>query len=308
MKIWIGLLGILLAAGACSGGGDNPVVVDAPDGLDGAIDAPGIVDAAIDAPGPIDGGTGITLTVVRTGMGTVVSAPGGISCGTTCSMTTPAGAAVTLTATPANGETFLGWSGPCTGTASTCTVVVNADTSVGAAFTGGGGVGNLTVIRGGMGTGTVTSSPAGINFGIDCTESYTLGTTVTLTAAAAAGSTFAGWMTTAPGANCSNAGPCVVQVGQATTVRAIFAPTTDMCVLGVEIQGGGMGQVFSSPAGIACAPDCRETYACGTVVTLNATTTSAGGFGGWGGACSGLAPACTVTVNQPFVAVIARFP
>ncbi|MDO8715791.1 MAG: LamG-like jellyroll fold domain-containing protein, partial [Dehalococcoidales bacterium] len=49
----------------------------------------------------------------------------------------------------------------------------------------------LTISKAGTGTGTVTAT--GINCGTDCTESYTSGTTVVLTAAPAGGSTFSGW-------------------------------------------------------------------------------------------------------------------
>jgi len=51
----------------------------------------------------------------------------------------------------------------------------------------------LTVIRSGTGTGTVTSSPAGIACGSICSVTFTSGTAVTLTPSAATGSTFAGW-------------------------------------------------------------------------------------------------------------------
>ena len=51
----------------------------------------------------------------------------------------------------------------------------------------------LTVSKGGTGSGTVTSSPAGINCGSTCSATYNSGTSVTLTAAAASGSTFGGW-------------------------------------------------------------------------------------------------------------------
>jgi hypothetical protein len=51
----------------------------------------------------------------------------------------------------------------------------------------------LTVGRLGNGSGTVTSNPAGINCGADCSEVYASGTVVTLTATPAAGSSFTGW-------------------------------------------------------------------------------------------------------------------
>lgn len=43
------------------------------------------------------------------------------------------------------------------------------------------------------GSGTVTSSPAGVSCGTDCSETYQDGTVVTLTATAASGWSFAGW-------------------------------------------------------------------------------------------------------------------
>lgn len=52
---------------------------------------------------------------------------------------------------------------------------------------------DLYASKNGNGGGTVTSSPAGIDCGADCDESYDLGTQVTLTATPAAGSSFAGW-------------------------------------------------------------------------------------------------------------------
>jgi hypothetical protein len=73
----------------------------------------------------------------------------------------------------------------------------------------------LTVTKAGTGTGTVTGT--GINCGSDCTESYASGTSVTLTATPASGSTFAGWS----GA-CSGTGNCTVTLNAAKSVMAIF--------------------------------------------------------------------------------------
>jgi hypothetical protein len=74
-----------------------------------------------------------TLTVAKTGGGTVASAPAGIDCGQTCSSSFAPGASVTLTATPASGWSFTGWSGACTGTG-TCSIVMNSTAAVTASF------------------------------------------------------------------------------------------------------------------------------------------------------------------------------
>src|SRR5439155_10324351 len=75
-----------------------------------------------------------TLMVSKTGSGTVTSSPAGISCGATCSATYNSGASVILTAAPASGSSFRGWSGGgCAGTG-TCTVTLTANTTVSASF------------------------------------------------------------------------------------------------------------------------------------------------------------------------------
>ena len=84
----------------------------------------------------------------------------------------------------------------------------------------------LTVTKAGTGSGTVTSSPAGINCGSDCSESYASGTNVTLTAAPGAGSTFAGWS----GA-CSGTGSCAVTMSAARSVTATFNATTPVATI-----------------------------------------------------------------------------
>jgi hypothetical protein len=82
-----------------------------------------------------------TLTVVKagTGQGAVTSAPGGINCGADCAETYNYGSVVILTAAPAAGIVFTGWTGACTGTGA-CTVTVTAATQVTATFTCSGNV------------------------------------------------------------------------------------------------------------------------------------------------------------------------
>jgi hypothetical protein len=75
-----------------------------------------------------------TLTVSTSGSGTVSSSPAGIDCGTDCVESYLSGTSVTLTATPAAGASFAGWSGACSGTAANCTLSLSGSTSVGANF------------------------------------------------------------------------------------------------------------------------------------------------------------------------------
>jgi Divergent InlB B-repeat domain len=76
---------------------------------------------------------------------------------------------------------------------------------------------SLTVTKLGSGSGTVTSSPSGIDCGATCTAAYSKGTTVTLTATPDAGSTFTSW-----GGDCTGAGPCTVTMDQDRAVTATF--------------------------------------------------------------------------------------
>ena len=147
----------------------------------------------------------------------------------------------------------------------------------------------LTVAKAGTGSGTVTSSPAGISCGADCSEPYNSGTVVTLSQAATAGSTFAGWS----GA-CTGTGACSVTMSAAQAVTATFnlIPYT----LTVAKAGTGAGTVTSSPAGISCGADCSEPYNSGTVVTLSQAATAGSTFAGWSGACTGTG-ACSVTMS-----------
>jgi phospholipase C len=76
----------------------------------------------------------LTVQLVGSATGTVVSNPAGISCAPTCTASYTSGTQVKLTATANQGAFFAGWTGACRGTASTCTVTMNANLSVTATF------------------------------------------------------------------------------------------------------------------------------------------------------------------------------
>lgn len=233
----------------------------------------------------------LTVSKNGTGSGTVGSSPPGINCGATCSQSYNSGTQVTLTASPASGSVFAGWSGACSGTGS-CTVTITAATSVIATFNTATPSYPLTVTKNGTGSGTVTSNPTGINCGSDCSESYTSGTRVTLTASPSNGSVFAGWSSP-----CSGTGTCTVTVSAATSVTATFNTPVVTYPLTVNKAGTGSGTVTSSPPGINCGSTCSQAYVSGTEVTLTASPDSGSVFAGWSGACGGTVPSCTVTMS-----------
>jgi hypothetical protein len=154
----------------------------------------------------------------------------------------------------------------------------------------------LAVNKNGTGTGSVASSPAGIDCGLTCTKSFGKNTVVTLTPTASAGSTFTGWS-----GDCSGTGACTVTMDQAHSVTATFdlipVVPPPSYTLTVGKNGTGSGTVTSSPGAISCGATCSQTYTQGTVVTLTPTPTAGSTFTGWSGDCTGTG-ACTVTMSQ----------
>jgi hypothetical protein len=161
----------------------------------------------------------LTVTKAGTGTGAVTSAPAGIDCGAswqTCSSSFESGTQVTLTATPGDRSTFTAWTGCDTVSGNTCTVAMNAARSVTATFMRVRFT--LTVNKTGVGRGTVTSTPGGIDCGSSCSAAYDIDTVVTLTATPAMLSVFTGWT----GCDTVSDTTCVVRMSAAKSVTADF--------------------------------------------------------------------------------------
>ena len=274
------------SGGVCSGTGTCVVTMNA----DTTI-------TATFAPPPPVSNYNLTVSKSGTGTGTASSTPSGITCGSTCSASYTGGTTVTMTASPASGHSFAGWSGGgCSGKGS-CIVTVNADSTVTATFSPPPPPNNynLVILKSGTGTGSVSSSPSGITCGSTCSSAYTSGAGITLTAAPDSGYSFVGWS----GGGCSGTGTCVVTMSEDTTVTATFSTPAvkGRKKLRILRSGTGMGVLLSSPAGVECGTGCEAEYDEGTVVTLTDNTTNDHTFVGWsGGGCSGKG-VCVVTMN-----------
>ncbi|APV50548.1 hypothetical protein BWI17_13110 [Betaproteobacteria bacterium GR16-43] len=160
---------------------------------------------------------GAPLLVNVSGPGRVTSNPAGIDCSPTCAKTFPIGTVVTFTATPDAGQIFVGWSGACNGTAPTCTVTLNAFTSVNAAFAAAQPI----VATGVFGGGRVVSTPAGIDcHDPACSTMFPFGTAITLQAVPDAGMAFDHW-----DGDCQDDGAtCTFTLNADILTRAYFVP------------------------------------------------------------------------------------
>lgn len=229
-----------------------------------------------------------TLTVTKSGNGTVTSNPSGINCDTTCSSTFPDGVVVTLTAStvPADKSYFTGWSGEgCTGTGS-CVVTMNTAKTVTATFAPN----RLTVTTIGGGTITSSSVSPAITCGSSCSGDYTIGTSVLLTATPSSGYSFSNWA----GACSGTALTCTVAMTSAKSATATFtqnlpvyryysASTGDHFYVTAQGSYGGYvleGQVFNSanPSQTGAVPVYRYWNA---TVGDHYYTTTYGTYGGY---------------------------
>jgi phospholipase C len=230
----------------------------------------------------------VTVAAPPSGAGTITSTPAGISCPSTCSASFAQGTKVTLTATPSSNYFFAGWGGACSGM--TCTLTVTAAASVTDSFMAGDG---LTVAV--SGSGSVTSSPPGINCPTTCAASFAPNTQITLTETPGTGDFFSGW-----GGTCSGTGTCTLTLTSTKRVTAAFSAEVAGNLLTVTMAGAGMGTVTSTPAGISCTTGstatCSATFAPDTPVTLTETSATGSVFNGWSGGCTGTT-GCNITLS-----------
>jgi hypothetical protein len=213
---------------------------------------------AVDATFTVQNPTASTVTAA-----TSVSAPFSVVSGSSLTLAPGASQPVTLRFRSTAAGSFV----------SNVTFSANGDTlSRTISATAVAGSVTLSVARAGTGTGTITSAPTGITCGIDCTETVAPGTVVVLTAAAAAGSTFAGWS-----GGCSGTATCAVTMNANAAVTATFnvnpaaAPVTSSLSPSTTVAGSPGFTLTVNGNGFAAASVVRWNGADRTTTFVSAT-------------------------------------
>jgi List-Bact-rpt repeat protein len=217
----------------------------------------------------------LPLTITPAGGGTVTASPAGSN-----GYYAP-GTLVTLTATPATGFTFSGYSGAIHGTNPVQTIKIGGPFAVTATFVALNSV-------------TLQSNPSGQTITVNSTAytapvtlAYLANTQLTISAtgqqATGVQSVFQSWSNNQP-----QTFTYTVQPGS-QTLSATFAVSYQIVA---QNSGATFGSVALSPAGS------NNYYPYGTMITATATPTAIGQFGGW----AGLLPRTDVSNPTTFTA------
>lgn len=161
----------------------------------------------------------------------------------------------------------------------------------------------VAVTKSGDGGGNVSSDPGGIDCGFDCSEDFSDGASVTLTANPDTGSKFVKW-TGDIGQCTATEKACTLTVDQARTLDAEFSkdtptpPTPPASDKKLTVDKSAGGSVSSDPAGIDCGSSCEANFPSGSKVKLTAKPAAGYKFSSWEGACASQGATCEVEMTE----------
>ena len=242
-----------------------------------------------------------TLTLTKTGEGEITSTDNSINCGETCEADYEVESTVTLTATPATGYSFTGWSGDCAGASPTTIVTMDAAKSCTAHFDKSSGLKTITVNKEGKGKGSVKIDIRAEDrmhlCKTDCsemTQPIFTANEIVLTATPAKGFILKQWAGDCSGTD----NQITVPMTASKTCTADFDldPNAEMYALTVNKEGS-QGRLVAK-GGIDCGENCTAYYPGGQKVRLEARFNEADTlFLGWKGDCSGFQNQVYVTMD-----------
>jgi uncharacterized repeat protein (TIGR03803 family) len=152
----------------------------------------------------------------------------------------------------------------------------------------------LTVTTAGTGSGSVSSSPSGIDCPSTCSANFASGTVVTLTQTANSGSTFAGWS----GA-CTGTGSCQVTMSAAKTLTATFnsggAPSVTLTA--TNLNFGSIGENETTPAKVVTLTNSGTASLTISSIAITGTNTADFGQSNTCGSSVAAGGSCTISVT-----------
>ena len=156
-------------------------------------------------------------------------------------------------------------------------------------------------------SGTVISTPPGINCNSVCEASFTNDLeSVELAASAAAGYRFSSWE-----GDCNGSSPiCRTRANNDRRVVANFELIPSQSIA-ISLSLSGSGRVYSVPAGIDCSDECTAHFSQSSEqITLNAEADENAHFVEWQGDCQGATPSCIITpdIDKEVTAIFASDP
>jgi uncharacterized repeat protein (TIGR02543 family) len=209
----------------------------------------------------------LTINIDPAGSGTVAKFPDKVEY--------DAGDTVMVTAAPADGFSFTGWSGDLSGSLNPAQIIMDGNKTVTATFSQDPKY-TLTLMVDPIGGGTVAKNPD--------LPAYDPGDTVTVTATPADGFSFTGWSGDLSG----SLNPAEIVMDGNKTVTANFAQIPKY-TLTVTIDPVGGGTVNK-------APDKME-YDAEETVTLTAVPSAGYTFSGWDGDAAGMSNPVDIVMN-----------
>lgn len=236
--------------------------------------------------------TQLDVTKSGAGSGTVTSDPGGITCGDQCVMIMDPEGVVELTAKPADGDAFRGWSGDCSGVG-TCTIDSSFNAEVDARFEK---ITTVTVqMKGAPGNVEVRSMPAGLTcIGGTCTGQFVRGTDVVLSTLLPPMLHFDGWT----GACDGNTSSCTIQIGD----DPIDAALSFRRLVALQMSSGGDGYLVSETTSCnwnGCTVLVPEGESRSVRAQLGSTATRVT----WSADCAGtIGDTCNLAMTRPMTA------
>lgn len=273
-----------------------------------ALNSNTTVTANYATPAPLTYTLSITSTNPASGVAIGVSPAdnNGNTSGTTAfTRTYNTGTSVTLTAPATSAaNTFFSWTGCASTTGPTCTVVINASTTVTANYAATATY-TLTVNSTDPSTGVAIGVSPADNSGntagtTSLTRTYNVGSSITLSAPSTAGSNnFSSWT----GCTTATSTACMVALNANATVTANYtAPTAYTLTVNSVSPTSGVA-ITVAPADTTGKTSGNTsftaTYNSGASVTLTApTTTGNNTFASWSGCSSTSTVTCTVLLNS----------